>query len=127
MEITTFLAQLWGPVILAIGVGIYVSRAFYTRIYTGLEKGSFSMLLFGMMTMTVGIVHVVYHNIWETLPQIVISLLGWGTLLKGVSFIILPDWVSMIGARLANMKFVPYAGVIMLLLGGYLTWFAYLI
>jgi predicted MFS family arabinose efflux permease len=113
-------------VILAVGVGVFVSRAYYIRIYRDLEKETLAVLLFGMIAMTVGILHVMSHNVWETFPQIVVSILGWGLLLKGASFIISPNWVDKVGDRWVNMQLVPYTGVAMLLLGAYLTWFAYL-
>ncbi len=122
-----FLAQLWGPVLLAVGVGVFVSRMSYVRMYRDLNRESFAMLVFGMMAMAGGIAQVMYHNVWESFPQAVVSLLGWGTMLKGAMFIIMPKWVDRVGDGWVNMKMVPYAGVAMLVLGGYLTWFAYLV
>jgi uncharacterized membrane protein HdeD (DUF308 family) len=126
MDTTIFLAQLWGPIILAVGVGVYVSRAYYVRIYRELERESLSMLVFGMVAMAAGIAQILFHNVWETLSQIVVSMLGWALLLKGASFIISPNWVDKVGDKWANMKLVPYTGVAMFVLGAYLTWFGYL-
>ncbi|MFN3188409.1 MAG: hypothetical protein ACK42D_02605 [Candidatus Paceibacteria bacterium] len=125
MDITIFLAQLWGPMILAVGVGVFVSRTYYIRIYRDLEKESLSMLIFGMIAMTAGIAHILYHNVWEAFPQVVVSILGWVTMIKGALFIISPKWIDKVGDGWVKMKLVPYAGALMLLLGGYLTWFGY--
>jgi hypothetical protein len=126
MDITTFLAQLWGPVMLAIGIGIFTSRAYYVRIYRELEKDAPAVLIFGMVAMAAGIAQISYHNIWDTLPQVVVSLLGWGALAKGAVFIIAPKFVDRAGDRWANLKMIPFAGGIVLLIGAYLTWFSYL-
>ena len=41
MESTTlFLAQLWGPAILAIGLGVMVNKGHYTRIYREIQRES---------------------------------------------------------------------------------------
>ncbi|PIR83661.1 hypothetical protein COU18_03190 [Candidatus Kaiserbacteria bacterium CG10_big_fil_rev_8_21_14_0_10_51_14] len=126
MDITTFLAQLWGPVIFAVAVGVFVSRTYYIKIYRDLEKDALAVLLFGMVAMTAGIAHVLVHNLWSTFPQIVVSLLGWGMLIKGALFIIAPNFVDRAGDGWANLKLIPFAGGLMLLIGGYLSWFAYL-
>jgi len=90
MDTTVLLAQIWGPVILAVGIGVFVSRSYYIKIYRELEKDALAVLLFGMVAMTAGIAHILFHNIWGTFPQILVSLLGWGILIKGAFFIIAP-------------------------------------
>lgn len=127
MDITTFLAQLWGPVMLAVGLGIFVSRTYYIKIYRDLEKDVLAVLLFGMVAMTAGLTHVLYHNLWNTFPQILVSIVGWSLLAKGLLFIVVPAFVDKVGDGWANMKLIPFAGVLMLLVGGYLSWFAYLV
>lgn len=126
MEITTFLAQFWGPVLLLVGIGVFVSRGFYQRVYRDLEKGPLAVLLFGMVAITVGIAHVGAHNIWGTFPEIVISLLGWGLLVKGGVLVVMPGSVDRWGDRVAGSSLLTVAGVALLALGGYLTWLAYL-
>ena len=46
METTLFLAKLWGPAILAVGIGVFVSRNYYIKIYLDLEKDALAVLLF---------------------------------------------------------------------------------
>ncbi len=125
MDITLLLAKIWGPVILAVGIGIFVSRPFYLKIYRDLEKDALAVLIFGMGAMTMGIVHVMLHNVWGTFPGIVISLLGWGLLLKGTLFTIAPGLVDRAGDWWIKSKLIPTAGVFMILIGVYLSWVGY--
>lgn len=127
MDITTFLASLWGPVILAVGIGIFVSRNYYTKIYRDLEKDALAVLIFGMVAMTAGIAHVTLHNAWSSLPQIIVSLLGWGLLIKGALFIIVPNFVDRAGNYWVNKKLIPFAGTLTIIVGVYLSWIAYLV
>lgn len=62
MDITVFLAQIWGPVILAGGIGVFTSRNHYLRIYRELGKEAFAVLLFGMTVLAAGIIHIKVHN-----------------------------------------------------------------
>lgn len=125
MDITTFLAQLWGPTILGIGLGVFISHSYYLGIYRDLEKNSLAALVFGTAAMIAGIAQIHFHNVWDTLPQIVVSFLGWGLLVKGALFLVAPGFIDRAGDGWANLKLVPLAGGLMLLVGGYLTWFAY--
>lgn len=126
METTVFLAQLWGPVLLAVGFGIYSSRKYYLRIYRDLDKEVLAVLIFGMLGTVLGIMHIQAHSLWDTLPQVLVSLLGWGLFLKGLVFLVAPRFVDRSGDKAAKSGLLPLAGGALLLLGAYLTWIGYL-
>ena len=127
METTLFLAQIWGPTILAVGIGIFVSRGYYIKIYRDLEKEKFAALVFGMMAVAAGAAHIGAHNTWGTLPEIVISLLGWGLFIKGAMLTIAPKLADKAGDWTVKSKLVPSAGGFAILIGVYLCWLGYLV
>lgn len=83
MEITTLLASIWGPLLVAVGVGIFANREYYTRLYQDLQRETFAVLLFGMIGMAIGIWHVQLHNNWNTLTQVISESAWLGTTPKG--------------------------------------------
>ena len=125
MDITTFLAQVWGPVLVAVGLGFFASRAYYVKIYRDLEKETFAVLFFGMFAMAAGIIQLLAHNVWGTLPQVVVSLLGWGLLIKGIICTTFPKLADKGADWTLDAKIVPAAGGIALLIGAYLSWVSY--
>lgn len=127
MELTTLLAQIWGPILVAVGLGFFFSTEYYVRVYRDLEKESFAVLFFGMFAMAGGIAHILAHNIWGDLPQIIVSLLGWGVLIKGVICVTFPKLADRGGDWALNAKVVPAAGGFALLLGAYLSWVGYFV
>jgi hypothetical protein len=127
METTIFLAQIWGPVIFAVGLGIFVSRDYYIKIYRDLEKEKFAALVFGMMAIAAGAAHIGVHNTWGTLPEIVISFLGWALFAKGAVLAIAPKFADKAGDWTVKSKMVPSAGGFALLIGVYLSWLGYLV
>lgn len=126
MNTTIFFAQLWGPILLAIGLGIFFSQKYYVKLYCDLEKNSLAVLGLGIGFMVVGIIQTAVHNAWNTLPQIIITLLGWGTLLKGILFLVLPGLVDKTGDWEVKSKLIPLAGSVMTIIGIYLTYLGYL-
>lgn len=125
MDVTTFLASLWGPTLLAVAFGVLTNRSYYVRIYRDLEKNALTVLVLGMTAMGAGLAHVQLHTVWSTTPAVIVSLLGWGLLLKGALFAIAPTFVDKAGNAWAKRKLIPTSGALMLVVGGYLTWFAY--
>ncbi len=126
MNITLLLAQIYGPILLSIGLGIFISHSFYKKIYRDLEKDALAVLTFGMVAMAVGIIHLSIHNSWGSLPEVLVSIIGWGFLAKGFLFIVYPRVVDKAGDYWANKKLIPIAGTVTLIIGGYLSWIAYL-
>ncbi len=127
MDITTFLAQLWGPVLVAVGFGFFFSRKYYIRIYRDLEKDPFAVLFFGMFAIATGIAHILAHNVWDTFPQIVVSLLGWGLLIKGIVCTTFPGLADRGADWVLDAKIVSMEGGFALLLGIYISWIGYIV
>ncbi len=127
MNTTLFFAHLWGPIILAIGLGIFLSRSFYIRVYRDLEKDPLAVLLFGMVAMIIGGLQIIFHNAWGSLPEVIISIIGWGFFIKGAAFIIAPKLVDRAGDIWAKKHLLPVSGIIMLVIGAYLTWLGFFI
>ena len=125
MNTTTLLAQLWGPTLLAVGLGILVSRKYYLKTYRDLQKETLAVLLFGMVTIPAGIDHIHVHSVWNTFAEIVVSLLGWGLLIKGLVFAIAPGLVDKAGDFEADSKLIPVAGALTLIAGAYLSWIGF--
>ncbi len=118
--------QIWGPIMLAVGLGFFVSQKYYTKLYRDLDKQSFAVFVFAIVAIAAGIAQIQAHNVWGTFPQIVISILGWGVFLKGVIFAISPNFVDRAAEWESKSKLIPVAGALMLILGVYLTWAGYL-
>ncbi|HCM43521.1 MAG: hypothetical protein UY39_C0003G0015 [Candidatus Kaiserbacteria bacterium GW2011_GWC2_49_12] len=125
-EITTFLAQIIGPVTLALGVGIYVSPRYYTKMYKNLENETTAILVAAIAAISAGMVMVLVHNTWNTFPEMVISALGWIVLLKGVSLAVAPHLVENAAEKLANSGAMRFSAVLVVVLGGYLSYVGFI-
>jgi len=126
METTIFLASIWGPAMLAIGLGMFINRDHYAKIYRELSREPFTLLVFGLAGITVGIVQISIHNVWETLPEMLISLFGWLLLIKGVTSTVMPALAERSGRWIAeNTQMLNISGAVLVVIGAYLTWSVY--
>ncbi|MBP6860180.1 MAG: hypothetical protein KBC38_01295 [Candidatus Pacebacteria bacterium] len=126
MVSTVFLASLWGPAILAIGLGMMLNKAYYVKIYRGIQNEMLAVLILGLGGIAAALAQIQAHNVWGTLPEILVSFLGWGLLVKGIAMAVFPKFADKGGDFAANTKIVPSVAIILILLGVYLSWFAYL-
>lgn len=126
MDVTLFLAQLWGPALIAVGLGLFISRSYYMRLYRDIEKEPLAMLTFSMLAITAGVTQIIFHNTWNTFLQGLISFLGWATFVKGAAFAIAPQWVDKTSQFAAKSGLAMVSGVLVLACGTYLCYVGYL-
>lgn len=83
------------------------------------EKGKVGSLLCGLLHFPLGVIIVAFHNVWHGLP-IVVTIIGWGLLLKSVLYLIYPRHGMRMLARVSverSWEFVV-AGVMAVLVSG---------
>ncbi len=127
-ETTLLVIQLAGPILLAMGLGFLLNQKMYMKVYSDFSKYPFSVVLAGMMSMIMGLLIVMNHNLWSTPLEVIVSVLGWGALVKGVAFMVIPTFYEKMGKIFANKLFFVVVSLISIVIGGYLTWvgfFAY--
>lgn len=74
----------------------------------------------GYVTMLLGLVTVILHNVWVWDWPVVITILGWGTLLKGIEKVGFPDRVN---RKAQAFKYhTVFWGVVTFLLGAFIFW-----
>ncbi|MEX0910134.1 MAG: hypothetical protein WDZ73_00035 [Candidatus Paceibacterota bacterium] len=123
--VTIFLAQIWGPILIAMSAGVFVNRNYYLKIYRNLDKETLAVLCFGLVALVLGIVHIGSHNVWSSGPQIIISFLGWALLIKGLILTIKPQLAERAGGWVISSNLISIMGAVSLVLGLYLTWVGY--
>ncbi|MFA6077673.1 MAG: hypothetical protein WC724_01490 [Candidatus Paceibacterota bacterium] len=92
MEITIFLAKFWGSLFMVLG-GLSIGAKFLGRVIEYTEDKSVTIST-GYITFLLGLATVVAHSVWVNDWRLVITLLGWTTLLKGVMKIGFPEHIN---------------------------------
>jgi hypothetical protein len=121
-----FLAKLMGPLMLAVGIGIFVNGAIYRLLADEFLRSRALIYLSGLLTMTAGLAIVLTHNVWRADWPVIITILGWLALIGGAFRIVMPQGTERIGRRLLKEKHgLTIAGIIWVALGAILCVFGY--
>ena len=106
-----------------------IQKDFYADVFKGLAKEKSFYLVDGIAETLIGIVMVLSHNLWVTLPEIVVSLLGWAVLVEGVLVLLMGKAYikSLFSLFSKDMKsMMVWSALFSLIVGGYLVWVGYL-
>ncbi|MFN4354657.1 hypothetical protein [Parvibaculum sp.] len=122
-----FLAQLIGPTLLVIGLGMIVSRDAYRTMAQEFLGSRALIYIAGILAFVPGLAIVLTHSVWVAGWPVIITLFGWLALLGGIFRLIFPQEVTRIGSRIIAMpSALTVGGVVVLALGAVLSFFGYL-
>jgi putative exporter of polyketide antibiotics len=88
---TIFLSRLIGLYCIVIALSMMTRRQATVETVTALLQNPSMMLVVGIITLAAGLAVVLAHNIWSGgALVIVVTLVGWMTLIKSLFFLFLP-------------------------------------
>jgi len=91
MENSVFLAKILGPYCIIIATGILFNLESYQKIIKDFYKNSALLYLGGILALLFGFLIVLFHNVWVADWPVIITIFGWGGLIKGAGLIIFPN------------------------------------
>lgn len=92
MGISIFLAKALGLYFLIVGLAMIFNARKFKPLVIDLIKDPALMFLSGFLALIVGILLVVSHNIWVADWRVIITILAWLSLVKGVTRIMAPKF-----------------------------------
>ncbi len=113
--------------LLVIGVSHLLQPMVWVEWFTALRgKGRAGMFVEGVMSLAFGAFIVSFHNVWSGLP-VVLTLVGWGQVLKGLVRLALPEFSLRVYARVTPERAWTFrvGGVGAIALSGLLGWLAF--
>lgn len=127
MDTSVFLAQLIGPILLLVGLGLLFNRAIYREAAEEVIKGRALLYLFGAIEFTAGLAIVLAHNVWVWNWPVIVTLLGWLLVVRGALRIVVPQQIVDFGAKLLrdSSTLLSVSGFVVLVLGAVLCFFGY--
>jgi hypothetical protein len=82
--------QLFGLTFFAIGTGMFVNPKFIRSIFKEFENSAVSMFYGGLISLAIGFFLVSFHNVWILSPSLILTVIGWAAVFKGLSLLMFP-------------------------------------
>jgi len=108
--------QVFSIVYIAVGVGILINADFYKRLFADFIEHASVMYLGGAMALAIGYLILAFHNTWTMDLSVIITIIGWLALIKGIATMVQPKLVIALARAMTGsdglLKIVGIAVVI---------------
>lgn len=122
MELSKLIAKILSVIYLAVAVGGIFSADHYRRLKDDIFKNTALTYFMGFTAVIIGFLLVNYHNTWERNWTVLITIMGWLALIKGVMIIAFPTYFQSISEpffRDRALRVLPYVWIFLGILFGY--------
>ena len=83
--------QILSLVYIAVGIGILVNPGFYKKLFEDFTENPSVLYLGGITALVVGYLILAFHNTWTMHVSVIITIVGWIALIKGLVILIRPN------------------------------------
>ena len=109
MENSIFLAKFWGWYLIIFFFILSFNPKRIKQIFEDLKDEKF-LIISSLIAIIVGLLNILFHNIWEPNYKLIITLIGWTSLFIGLSLFILPkqtvSWLKFINIKLVQVIYM---------------------
>lgn len=125
METVNFLAALWGFSLMIISLSFLINPKNIKSIFELMRSDSV-IILSGGINVILGIASILAYNIWSLTWGIIITILGWAMLLKGVLRLFFPGFVLHVLESYKNKtEWFPLLFLFLLFIGCFLVYMGF--
>jgi uncharacterized membrane protein len=126
VQTSLIIARLVGPLFATIGVGMLTNTETYRRIAQEYLTNPAIIYFSGILLLLIGLAILNAHNAWTRDWRSAVTFIGWLMTVVGVWRIIAPQFIPFAaGAVVANKHFFVAFGVLLITLGGFVTYKGY--
>ncbi len=122
MQLSKFIAKIASVIYLSASVAAFFGADHYRKIANDLFSNAGLTYLAGVITVIIALLIVTYHNRWTKNWTVLITILGWLALVKGIFLIAFPQFVQSLSERMftdLGSRVFPYASLCLGLLFAY--------
>ena len=114
MNTSKSLARLMGPILLVIGIGmacgLIMEGAGYSNVLKEFIANRALIFLTGILALLAGVAIINVHNVWVPDWRVIVTVLGWLLVLRGIMLLVFPLTVQVFGDRVATSEAGVTAG-----------------
>jgi hypothetical protein len=121
MDSTMILAQALGLILFIVGIGMLTRRKFVSEAIENAVQNPGTLFLMGIVALIIGALMVTTQAAWYGW-QVVITLIGWAALLKGLLIILFPGSMATLYRKCAKPDMIVIWGMLVTIIGLFLVW-----
>jgi hypothetical protein len=126
MLTSTFIAKLMGPILLAVAIAILIDQKAMRAMAKEFLGSRALIFIFGIVDLLLGLVLVLVHNVWVMDWRVIITLIGWISIVRGLVRILFAPWiVKNAPGLLRKQGLLMTISIVMLTLGAVLSYYGY--
>jgi uncharacterized membrane protein len=124
MNTANYLAEIWGISLVIIPLALLAKEKHLKTLFNEIENDA-SLFLWGMISLILGLAMVLSFNVWEQSWQVIITILGWLALLKGLCLLFTPEIFKKYTKKIEGQNWLPIALVVIIFIGLVITYFGF--
>src|SRR3989338_6826871 len=128
MDLSIYLAKVMGLYLLIVSFGLLINKKRLIHILIDFLKNPPLVFLSGFFALVIGLLLVTSHNIWIMDWPVLITILGWLSLIKGTIRIAFPHFLVTTSQKwIQNDTFYNTTFFIMIFIGFTLLYYGYMV
>lgn len=108
--------QFLGLTYTVIGFAILIHPKYYKKMIDEYVKSAPIMFLNGFIVLAMGYLLLLANNTWEAEAPVIVTVIGWLALIKGLTILLLPNIYLKI-AKMINLRHLKFEAIASIILG----------
>ena len=109
---------------MVISFALLLKEEFAKKIISSLRNEE-NIFLWGFVSFIIGVAMIFSYNVWTMNWRVIITILGWAALIKGLLFLYWPKTIKNCAGKMENNKWLPLICTIVLILGLTITYLGF--
>lgn len=125
METSILIAKIISLLYLSFGIGLIINPDFYKKGIENILESAGYMILGGLLAIIGGVLIIEYHNNWVKNWTVVITIIGWIALIKGVLLLSFPKFMVFFKPMFQHEDLYKYLAPLVILFGLVFAYFGF--
>ena len=123
MQNALWLASIFGPLLAIVGLWMLLYHENMMKVLNSIKSTPALFYMSGWMNLLIGLVIVSQYNVWTANLAVLITLLGWALIIRGILSLFIPQ--LLIKLTMGKPSWCKMMGIIPFVWGLLLCWFAF--
>ncbi len=124
MQSAMMMAGIFGPFLVIMALWMLFYKANLMKVMTSLKTTPGILYVMGVINLLIGLTVLSQFHMWSMGGfSVLVTLLGWVVLLRGLAVFFMPQ--LLMGKKVTGSTYLKLKGIVMLVWGFLLCWFAF--